>query len=66
MTIEEIDWQNMGTRPDDTTTVLCWRDAEQEWFAGWWDDEAFAWFDCATGGIVEGVTHWVHVRGPQS
>ena len=66
MSIEEIEWMNLATMPDSDTTVLCWRAAEQEWFSGWWDDEAGAWFDAATGGIIEGVTHWADVLGPQA
>ena len=62
---EQIHWTPASTKPDVEISVLCWRAEEVEWFSGWWDEEAGAWFDCATGGIVEGVTHWAHVRGPQ-
>jgi hypothetical protein len=62
---ETLTWTPASTKPDADTTVLCWRDTG-EWFSGWWDDEDGAWFDCATGGIVEGVTHWAHVGGPQA
>lgn len=60
---ETLTWTPASTKPDADTTVLCWTG---EWFSGWWDDEAGAWFDAATGGIVEGVTHWAHVGGPQA
>ena len=64
MSTETLTWTPASTKPDADTTVLCW--TGEEWFAGWWDDEAGAWFDAATGGIVEGVTHWAHVGGPQA
>lgn len=63
---ETLTWAPASTKPDSDITVLCWREADQEWFSGWWDDEAGAWFDCATGGIVEGVTHWAEPKGPQA
>lgn len=56
-------WTPASAWPDADTTVLCWRDTG-EWFSGWWDDEAGCWFDCASGGIVDGVTHWADVAGP--
>ena len=61
---ELIHWTPASAKPDSDITVVCWRAAEQEWFSGWWDDGAGAWFDAATGGVVEGVTHWAHVQGP--
>lgn len=61
---EQIHWTPASTKPDSDTTVLCW--TGEDWFSGWWDDEAGAWFDAATGGIVEGVSHWAHVQGPQA
>lgn len=60
---ETLTWTPAATKPDSDTSVVCW-DGE-DWFAGWWDDEAAAWFDCASGGIAERVTHWAHVGGPQ-
>lgn len=57
---ETLTWTPASTKPDADITVLCW-DGE-EWFSGWWDD---AWFDAASGGTVEHVTHWAHVEGPQ-
>ena len=58
-----LHWTPAATKPDADTTVLCWRDTG-EWFSGWWDDKAGCWFDCASGGIIEGVTHWADVGGP--
>ena len=50
--------------PDCDTTVICWL-ASGEWYAGWWDDEAGAWMDAATGGAMGGVvTHWAAPEGP--
>jgi hypothetical protein len=58
-------WIPSTTKPDADLTVLCWRteDGFSEWFAGWWD-AAGSWFDCATGGRVEGVSHWADVDSP--
>ena len=61
---ETLTWSPVATKPDSETTVLCCRDTD-EWFSGWYDDEVDCWFDCATGGVVEGVTHWAHVEGPK-
>lgn len=63
---ETLTWTPASTKPDADISVLCWRKNAQvcEWFAGWWDDEARAWFDAASGGIVDGVTHWADVGGP--
>ena len=64
---ETLTWTPAAIKPDADISVLCWRDDAEvcEWFAGWWDDQAGAWFDCASGGIVEGVTHWANVEGPK-
>ena len=61
---ETLIWTPASTKPDSDITVLCI--GPGDWFSGWWDDEAGAWFDCASGGIVDGVTHWAHVRGPHA
>ena len=61
---ETLIWTPAASKPDADISVLAWRDTG-EWFVSWWDDEAGAWFDCATGGVVDGVTHWADVRGPQ-
>lgn len=44
-------------KPDADITVVCWLDGG-DWQAGWWDDEEGVWFDAATGGQLQGVTHW--------
>jgi len=61
---ETLTWTPAATKPDCDITVLAWRDT-REWFSGWWDDEAGAWFDAASGGIVDGVTNWADVGGPR-
>jgi hypothetical protein len=55
----------VATKPDADITVLCWFESK-EWYSGWWDDAAGCWFDAASGAVVEGVTHWAHVQGPQA
>ena len=62
---ETLIWMPVAMKPDSDITVLCWRRGIGEWFSGWYDDEACCWFDCATGDVVEGVTHWAHVEGPK-
>ena len=61
---ETLTWTPASTKPDSDTTVLCWT-SEGEWFSGWWDDHAGCWFDAASGGLLEVVTHWAEPRGPQ-
>lgn len=62
MATETLTWTDASIKPDSDISVLCWRD-DGEWFSGWWDE---AWFDCATGGVVDGVTHWAEPMGPQA
>lgn len=60
---ELLEWQDDSrVKPDSDTTVLVFADGE--WFSGWWDDERGAWFDCASGATVDGVTHWAEPEGP--
>lgn len=63
---ETLTWIPVATKPYSDITVLCWRETLLEWFSGWWDDEAGCWFDAASGAVVEGVTHWADVLGPQA
>jgi hypothetical protein len=65
--VSPLYWTPAATKPDADITVLCWRDDAEvcEWFAGWWDDEAGCWFDAASGGTANGVTHWADVSGPR-
>jgi hypothetical protein len=51
------------TLPDADITVLCWLEPGSEWFTGWWDGHA--WLDAATGGTLDGVTHWAEPCGPE-
>lgn len=61
---EVLAWNDATQRqPDSDITVLCWM-ADGEWFSGWWDDERGQWFDAATGGVLEVVTHWANPEGP--
>lgn len=63
VTVTALRWHDALTgKPDTDTTCLLW--LGDEWHAGWWDSEAGAWFDAATGGIVDGVTHWADPEGP--
>lgn len=62
---ETLTWIPVATLPDSDITVVCWFES-QEWYSGWWDDAAGCWFDAASGAVVEGVTHWAHVQGPQA
>jgi hypothetical protein len=62
---ETLTWIPVATKPDADITVLCWFESK-EWYSGWWDDAAGCWFDAASGAVVEGVTHWAHVQGPQT
>lgn len=63
ITVTQLRWHDAtASKPDTDTTCLMWVDGE--WHAGWWDDEAGCWFDAASGGIVEGVTHFADPEGP--
>ena len=60
---EVLQWHDASQRkPDGDITVLCWLGPGGEWYAGWWDRSR--WFDAATGGALEGVTHWAEPVGP--
>lgn len=48
--------------PDDDITVLCWLEPGGEWFSGYHDGHR--WIDCASGGRLDGVTHWAEPAGP--
>ena len=61
MTTTTMNWHPATTKPDADTTVLCWMD-DGEWFSGWWDGRV--WRDCASGGVLEVVTHWAEPEGP--
>jgi hypothetical protein len=61
---EQVQWHPAATKPDCDTTVLCW--GGEGFFCGWWDDDLGCWFDCSSGGVAEGVTHWANPEGPQS
>ena len=62
--VEVLTWHSAARcRPDADTTVLVWL-ADGEWFAGWWDDEAEAWFDAAHGGRLQDVQRWAEPVGP--
>lgn len=62
-TAELLEWHATATAlPDGDITVLCWLQPGDEWFAGWWDGHC--WVDAATGGWLEGVTHWAEPEGP--
>ena len=59
-----LQWHAVGHRkPDSDITVLCWL-ARGEWYSGWWEDGRGEWFDAATGGLLEQVTHWGEPEGP--
>jgi hypothetical protein len=61
---EWLPWHDANVKlPDTDLTVLCW--GPDGYFTGWWDDDERCWHDCATGGQVEGVTHWSEPLGPQ-
>lgn len=57
-----LTWQPASSPPDADITVLCWMAGSGEWFSGWWDGQQ--WSDAATGGPLEGVTHWAEPEGP--
>jgi hypothetical protein len=67
---ETLTWIPVATKPDSDITVLLWLEESQEWLSGWWDDLDGCWYDAASiaaveGAVVEGVTHWADVLGPQ-
>ena len=58
-----LDWVPVDERlPDDNITVICWLEPGGEWFSGWHADGR--WHDAASGGAMEGVTHWAEPVGP--
>jgi len=63
---ELLQWHATADQmPDAEMTVLMWvkQGSAVEWFAGWWDGEA--WLDASSGGMVHGeVTHWAEPEGP--
>lgn len=65
-TVVMLTWKPIGEGlPDSDVTVLVWLETG-EWFSAWWDDddETRGWYDAATGGRIEGVTHWAEPQGP--
>jgi hypothetical protein len=62
-TTELLEWHNAAIdKPDCDITVLCWD--EEGIFCGYWDDSVPGWIDSASGGTVDGVTHWSSPNGP--
>lgn len=61
---ETLTWTPASTKPVHAALVLCF--GHGSWFSGWWDDVEREWYDCDGRGIVEGVSHWAHVQGPQA
>jgi hypothetical protein len=61
MSTTELHWHPATTPPDADITVLCWL-ADGEWHSGWWAGDV--WRDCASGGVLEVVTHWAEPQGP--
>ena len=60
---QRLHWVPVSERlPDDDITVICWLEPGGEWFSGWHADGR--WHDAASGGRMEGVTHWADPVGP--
>lgn len=61
--VESMTWCPVDlVMPDADMTVLVWLEPAGEWFAGWWDGAQ--WLDAASGGPMNGVTHWAEPDGP--
>lgn len=57
-------WHPVAERlPDSDITVICWTE-DGEWYSGWHDGDG--WRDAATGGELDGVTHWAEPEGPEA
>lgn len=63
--VERLRWHDATTKkPDSDTSVLVWVD--DDWAAGYWDDDQAAWISCAGGNKITHapVTHWAEPQGP--
>jgi hypothetical protein len=62
---ETLTWHPEYEKPDSDLTVLLWHH-EHGYLCGWWDDFRQHWHEVASGGRIDGITHWAAPEGPSA